>query len=60
MSRTEAKGSITWIDEEIVGFHCECGQETAVSINGGECDGCGKKLTLKQSNTVYEDVKPLK
>ena len=34
MRTIEAKGQITWIDDELVGYKCECGEELAVDIYG--------------------------
>ncbi len=60
MEKIKAKGSITWIDDELVGFKCACGgKEMSVSIyedGAYSCEGCGKKYVLKQENTVYEIV----
>ena len=55
--RKEAKGDILWIDEELVGFKCECGKEIVVDIyddNANQCPKCGKRYILKQTNIVYE------
>ena len=57
--RKDAKGDILWIDEELVGFKCECGKEIVVSIedsfmDANICPKCGKRYILKQTNIVYE------
>lgn len=59
MKRKEAKGQIQWIDEECVGFKCECGEELEVTINAkkfepDKCLKCGKEYILIQSNEVFE------
>ena len=59
MKQKEAKGEIQWIDEECVGFKCECGEELVVSIYNemfapNKCPKCGKQYILIQSNEVFE------
>ena len=59
--KSVAKGTILWVDEEIVGYECECGEEITVDIYGEEddlefsiCPNCGRNYRLVQTNTVYE------
>ena len=59
MKRKEAKGQIKWIDEECVGFKCECGEVIVVGIDDeisdpNKCPKCGKQYILIQSNEVFE------
>lgn len=67
MKIKEAKGQITWIDDESVGYKCECGEQLQVGIYGNPemerwqqnkniCPKCKKVLFLKQSNIVYEVI----
>ena len=67
MKIIEAKGQITWIDDESVGYNCECGEQLQVDIYGNPnmerwqqsktiCPKCKKELFLKQSNIVYEVI----
>jgi len=64
MKQKEAKGQIQWIDEECVGFKCECGEEIVVGIpfenddavDGNICPKCGKRYILIQSNEVFEAI----
>ena len=57
---TEAKGEITWVEELLVGYQCECGAELVIDeeMNYGRdqniCDNCGRRFILVQTNTVYE------
>lgn len=54
----KASGEILWIDEECVGYKCECGNDDLIiGIYGSEsnrCEKCGKKYHLSQINIVYE------
>ena len=57
MQKKKAKGNVEWIDDELVGFRCECGKSLVVGIykdSDYSCGNCGKKYTLEQSNVVYE------
>jgi len=59
MKKKVAKGFITWIDEECVGFKCECGEIESVIVGiykdiDYSCLGCGRKYILKQSNIVFQ------
>jgi len=67
MEIQEAKGRINWIDDESVGYICECGEEQSVSIYSNpkierwqygkyKCPKCGRHLYLKQVNIIYEVV----
>ena len=53
-----AKGEIMWIDDEVVGYKCECGKEIAVNIykdrDKNKCPKCGKRYVLQQINRVWE------
>lgn len=55
----KSKGNIMWVDEESVGFLCECGSEEQLVIGIYKdinyfCPKCRRKYILKQSNIVYE------
>ena len=55
MSKKEAKGEIMWIDDEVVGYKCECGEEITVGIEDNEaCPKCRRQYILQQVNIVYE------
>ena len=57
MLKEEAPGEILWIDDECVGYKCECGEEIVVDIYSGpynKCRKCGRQYILHQSNIVFE------
>jgi predicted nucleic acid-binding Zn ribbon protein len=57
MLKKEASGAILWIDDECVGYKCECREVIVVCIYSDpytECPKCGKQYILHQSNTVFE------
>ena len=57
MLKKEAHGKILWIDEECVGYKCECGEEIVVDIYNvpySKCSRCEKQFILRQSNIVFE------
>jgi len=67
MKIEKAKGNIIWIDDECVGYTCECGRTIVVDIYGNPeiedwqysksiCPKCKRDLFLKQVNIVYEVI----
>lgn len=57
MEKKPAKGNIQWVDDELVGFKCDCGAQ-AITVGTYEDQeyfcACGKRYILEQVNTVYE------
>lgn len=54
----QAKGTVEWIDDELVCFRHDCGAKAIVMVgiykdSKYECE-CGKKFILEQTNSVYE------
>jgi len=60
-------GRILWMDEEIVSYRCDCGEEVTVDIYGNPnmdrweknkciCKKCGRIYFLKQSNDIFEII----
>ena len=63
MIKKEAEGDIVWIDEECVGYKCECGKVIVVDIYDdpcNKCPKCGKQYILHQTNIVFECKQPKK
>ena len=68
MKIKKAKGQITWVEDEMVGYSCECGETgLVVDIYGNPkmerwqhsktiCPKCKKELFLRQSSIVYEVI----
>lgn len=52
----KTKGEIMWIDDEVVGYKCECGKEIVVGIyeDDNMCPKCGRRYILQQTNIVCE------
>lgn len=53
----KAKGEIMWVDDEVVGYKCECGERIVVDIYKDDADACpicGRRYVLQQTNTVCE------
>ena len=57
MVMKKAKGEIKWVDDEVVGYKCICGEEITVGIyedSNKPCPKCGRQYVLHQVNAVWE------
>ena len=54
--KISTEGQITWVDDQCVGYKCECGEdEIVIDVSGVEkCKRCGRIYMLEQVTEVFE------